>query len=240
MLYNVDGCDFSTGSAVRVGKYKLIEDAQFLPAWPAPKAASLQRTVSVPEDVHFWWNRSYDDFLFDLEADPTESHNLKDRLPDVFKSMKKILQDYRDSMVSSAYCGVDDSMVAERTFKKDQFLGPWRNADFECGEPQLCVDVASDRDDDDSGSKRSDAADDDGSSGKKSGKGTMAAAQPDAPAEAPSLEMSEAAVDTTARHFRFMKDYCSYHLFPYEACESYGLGYTWHFHQTSNTDPMHI
>ena len=59
MLYNVDGCDFSTGSALRVRKYKLIEDVQFLPAWPAPRAAALQRTVSVPEDVHFWWNRRF-------------------------------------------------------------------------------------------------------------------------------------------------------------------------------------
>ena len=37
-----------------------------------------------------------------------------------------------------------------------------------------------------------------------------------------------------------MKDYCSYHLFPYEACESVGLGYTWHFHQATSTDPLHI
>merc|ERR1711907_733472 len=117
-------------------------------------------------------------------------------------------------------------MVAERTFKKDQFIGPWRNADFKCGEPQLCVNV------DVAPVTVDDTADDNDSSGK-SGKGTMSEVQPDAPVEAPSLEMS-------SRRLQFMKDYCSYHLFPYAACESFGLGYTWAFHQANRTTAMHL
>merc|ERR1711998_388913 len=76
----------------------------------------------------------YVDFLFNLTADPTESNDLRETLPDVFSELNAILDKYEETMVDQAYCGSADNKAARKVFNKTQFITPWLNDTISCPE----------------------------------------------------------------------------------------------------------
>ena len=71
LLYNIDYRYNVTTAALRVGDMKLHRNAQLQPIYSIPQTNNL--TV----DLSHYENTEYVDYLFNLTADPTESHDLK-------------------------------------------------------------------------------------------------------------------------------------------------------------------
>ena len=71
LLYNIDYRYNVTTAALRVGDMKLHRNAQLQPIYSIPQTNNL--TV----DMSHYENTEYVDYLFNLTADPTESHDLK-------------------------------------------------------------------------------------------------------------------------------------------------------------------
>jgi hypothetical protein len=68
------------------------------------------------------WNddvRKDDYLLFDLEADPYEHHDVKDKYPDVLKQMMARLEEYRKSLVPAQWPPHDPASFPEN------FNGTW-------------------------------------------------------------------------------------------------------------------
>lgn len=88
-------------------------------------------------------NQQYLDYLFNVTADPTESVDLKEALPDVFAAMKQELRQYQAAMTEPAYCGATDTAAAQKVFNLTQFISPWiTDPDWECPMPNDIDDAA--------------------------------------------------------------------------------------------------
>lgn len=97
-IYNID--EIYNNSAIRVGKYKLIQGSPgiFNDWTPVPNWAddSGETKSSGPQQFPPYQ-------LFDLEADPTEHFNIADKHPDIVDDMKAKLSQYRKSLVPANY-----------------------------------------------------------------------------------------------------------------------------------------
>jgi hypothetical protein len=127
---------FSEGSAIRVGKYKLIRSGtnqDVVKAWPEPAAAPVPfgKTTGYIENGtdHCYASLLKDDTLeantgrkcepaclFDLEADPQEAHDLssKDEYKDIVQNLTAKLDAAGKEAPPPAYIGPDakDTMDA--------------------------------------------------------------------------------------------------------------------------------
>ena len=75
----------STG-AIRVGDFKLLRNVQLQPIYEVPKG----NNYSLDGMTHYL-NMSYVDYLFNISADPSELHDLKDEQPEVFHELSRAL-----------------------------------------------------------------------------------------------------------------------------------------------------
>lgn len=139
VLYNIDTLG-ETGkplgydvAALRVGRWKLITNELNVSTYPVPRADMIEQD-RVPnqgesDDVRY-------SFLFDLDADPTESQNLFDSAAHagVLANLTETLAlKYRSRMTGSVCCPNPDnaSYAAWRT--DGSFIGPWRDSsDLSC------------------------------------------------------------------------------------------------------------
>eukprot|EP00622_Pseudochattonella_farcimen_P004689 FR740128.1.p1 GENE.FR740128.1~~FR740128.1.p1 ORF type:complete len:322 (+),score=33.05 FR740128.1:77-967(+) len=127
LLYNIDYRYNVTTAALRVGDMKLHRNAQLQPIYSIPQTNNL--TV----DMSHYENTEYVDYLFNLTADPTESHDLKDAHPDIFHAMNRALDQYEVTMEPTAFCGAADDVAAVAVFHETPFIGPWMDdTDFQC------------------------------------------------------------------------------------------------------------
>lgn len=129
LVYNLDYNDDVVCGALRVGDMKILRQVQYQPAWAVPEGNNLTEF-----DNWDWTNMEYVDFLFNLTADPTESNDLRETLPDVFSELNAILDKYEETMVDQAYCGSADNKAARKVFNKTQFITPWLNDTISCPE----------------------------------------------------------------------------------------------------------
>ena len=107
---------------------------QYAPVYPVPRGNNL--TYDMKLDGGKYTNQQYLDYLFNVTADPTESVDLKEALPDVFAAMKKELGQFQESMAEPAYCGATDTIAAQKVFNLTQFISPWiTDPDWKCPLP---------------------------------------------------------------------------------------------------------
>jgi len=60
-----------------------------------------------------------------LQEDPSESVNLRERMPKEYHRLLKFFDKQKDSAAVAAYCGTLDSSVAFALFNITRFIGPW-------------------------------------------------------------------------------------------------------------------
>ena len=131
VLYNIDtlGSDgrplgFDV-AALRVGRWKLIENELNVTTYPVPEADEVLPN-RVPNNGEP--SEARHSFLFDLEADPEERVDLYTARPDVVANLTAILAiKYRSRMVESEYCSLSDNMSHATWRQQGSFIGPWRD-----------------------------------------------------------------------------------------------------------------
>ena len=101
-----------------------------MPTGAEPNTAGPDRGVS--------WDlidAQYETYLFNITADPTESHDLKHRMPGALARLRARFDAFNATSVPAAYCAAtkEDDVLAHRLFNVTQFVTPgWRDASYVC------------------------------------------------------------------------------------------------------------
>lgn len=112
---------YATGALILNQSFKLLRNVQWLPVWPVPKTDDLLRN-----DTYFdWFDSTVEDFVFDLDNDPTETTNLRTSRPELYDALRQAFQDALDTAVLPVYCPYSDDARAKAAFNDTKFLGPW-------------------------------------------------------------------------------------------------------------------
>ena len=131
LLYNIDYSDYVLSGAYRSGDMKILSNVQYMPVYPVPQSDFINTSLITGS----WRDQSYLDYMFNITADPTESIDLKEDLPDLFAQLKQELSEYEANMEKVAFCGSVDNHAARKVFNKTQFIAPWiHDVDFRCPE----------------------------------------------------------------------------------------------------------
>lgn len=122
VLYNIDVDEESdTTGALRIGDMKLLVNVAQLPVWSDPAIAGLE--------VHdAYLSVETADFLFNLTEDPTESKDLKEAYPAIYREMYDMFLKFETRATNPAFCGVGDNKQATKVFNETQFIAPWTDA----------------------------------------------------------------------------------------------------------------
>ncbi|KAK3108925.1 hypothetical protein FSP39_018823 [Pinctada imbricata] len=96
-------------AAIRDGKFKLIKGFPGpYPGWYKPDNAEIGKKI---EEIHYdlknrtSWELGY--MLFDLDADPTEHHDLSRKHPEVVSKMSEMIEEYKKKMIPANSPGND-------------------------------------------------------------------------------------------------------------------------------------
>ena len=115
------------------GDLKLLVNVQLLPIWPVP--SGHMPSHGGPDNTWDLVNAQYETYLFNITEDPTESHDLKERMPGALARLRARFNEFNASSVAAAYCAEtkEDNELAHKLFNVTQFITPgWRDASYVC------------------------------------------------------------------------------------------------------------
>ena len=122
LLYGMDYLDGNanwTGydtAAIRLDSWKLLINTYNSTWWAPPKSNEVWQYEIDESSVHT--------FLFNLDEDPYETTDLKDKYPAKVDELMGRLAEYRGTMVSSVYCFYND-LAGYWLMNKTGFITPW-------------------------------------------------------------------------------------------------------------------
>ncbi|XP_077995096.1 arylsulfatase B-like [Glandiceps talaboti] len=110
-VYNIDELKSprSPSAAIRVGDFKLIVGKPGTPdGWvPVPQIEGVWEEHVLMDEYEegreFGFENSKKKYLFNIKDDPTEHHDLADKMPDKVDELNKRLNEYRKKMVPAIY-----------------------------------------------------------------------------------------------------------------------------------------
>ena len=139
MLVNIDvQTDMETGGRVHTAAYfdgdlKILINVQMQPRWPVPHNDTPEE--GGPHGLWDWLAAPYNDYLFNITDDPTESRDLKAAsgyYKGEYERMKRRVSELKAEMAPTAYCAATNDMRADAIFNLTNFITPWMSADFVC------------------------------------------------------------------------------------------------------------
>lgn len=128
LVYNVDYNGAEVAGAIRIGDMKFMKNVQYAPVWEIPQD-------NYPNKTKLHLHEEKLDYLFNLTADPTESHDLshdpshRHIVAHMNEEFSKILA----TMVDPAFCGAANDTLADSVYSKTHFVGPFmKNESYRC------------------------------------------------------------------------------------------------------------